>query len=253
MIEKVLLATPLVSAKMTIAPSLHDQLKADERLRLEFNDWAKAGKGPSMEKGHRPVGEQAIELMNVPTDANVLDVGCGSGWASRLFAQKAGAGRVVGIDISDEMIRIARETSSAFTNLSFQVASAENLPFSAGEFTHAFSMESLYYYADMLAALKEIRRVLRSHGTFVTILDLYGENEPSHQWIEQLKVPVHLLTTAEYRDSFERAGFVNVRDRRVYDPTPVPADYAGGSFKTRDDFLTYRREGSLMVSGEVAE
>ena len=35
----------------------------NERLRLEFNDWARAGRGAGMEKGHRPVGEQAIELM----------------------------------------------------------------------------------------------------------------------------------------------------------------------------------------------
>ena len=66
-----------------------------------------------MEKGHRPVGEQAIELMGIPSDARVLDVGCGSGWATRLMAEKAREGRVVGIDISDEMIRVARESSAA--------------------------------------------------------------------------------------------------------------------------------------------
>ena len=34
----------------------------DEQLRTEFNEWARAGKGESMERGHRPVGEQAIAL-----------------------------------------------------------------------------------------------------------------------------------------------------------------------------------------------
>jgi arsenite methyltransferase len=237
---------------MTIQPSLHERLANDERLRLEFNDWAKEGKGPSMEKGHRPVGEQAIELMNIPSDARVLDVGCGSGWATRLMAEKATSGRVAGIDISDEMIRIAVETSASFPNVEFRVASAEKLPFADGEFTHAFSMESLYYYADMLLALKEIKRVLGPRGLFVTVLDLYQENAPSHQWIDQLKVPVQLLSAKEYRNQFQRAGFVNVRDQRLIDPTPVPEDYAGGSFKTREDFLSYRRAGSLMISGEVA-
>jgi len=61
----------------------------DERLRLEFNDWARAGRGEGMEKGHRPVGEQAIDLMAIPSEARVLDVGCGSGWATRLLAEKA--------------------------------------------------------------------------------------------------------------------------------------------------------------------
>jgi SAM-dependent methyltransferase len=223
----------------------------DQRLRTEFNDWAKAGRGPSMEKGHRPVGEQAIQLMEIPTNGRVLDVGCGNGWATRLMAQQASEGRVVGIDISDAMVELARESSTAFPNVEFREASAEKLPFAEEEFTHAFSMESLYYYADVPAALKEIQRVLRRGGRFVCIVDLYRENQPSHQWIEQLKVPVQLLSSDEYRSLFERAGFVGVQAQRIYDPTPVPEDYAGGSFKTREDFLSYRAAGSLMVSGEV--
>ena len=145
----------------------------DDLLRLEFNEWAKAGRGESMERGHRPVGEQAIEKMRVPDEARVLDVGCGSGWASRLLAERARQGRVTGFDISDEMIRVAREASTDFDNLEFQVASAEDLPFDSGAFTHAFSMESLYYYSDMSRALAEIHRVLECRGLFVTVVDLY--------------------------------------------------------------------------------
>jgi len=223
---------------------------SDENLRREFNDWARAGRGEGMEKNHRPVGEQAIELMAIPAGARVLDVGCGSGWATRLMAERAAGGRVVGIDIADEMIKLASETSSSFPNIKFQLASAEKLPFSDGEFTHAFSMESLYYYQDMPAALREIKRVLQPGGKFVTVVDLFQENAPSGQWIDQLKVPVQFLSIAEYRSQFESAGFVNVFDQRLYDPAPIPAQYNGGSFKSREDYVTYRESGSLMVGGE---
>ena len=234
---------------MTIPLSVHEQMDRDEQLRREFNDWAKAGRGEGMERGHRPVGEQAIELMNIPLEARVLDVGCGSGWASRLMAAKARDGRVVGIDISDEMVTLSADTSKAFGNVEFRVASAEKLPFADGEFTHAFSMESLYYYADMLGALKEIKRVLAPGGVFVTVVDLYQENEPSHQWVDDLNVPVHLLSVDEYRSLFNEAGFVQVEDRRLYDPTPVPEDYTGGSFQSREDLVKYRQNGSLMITG----
>jgi SAM-dependent methyltransferase len=223
----------------------------DEHLRLEFNDWARAGRGEGMEKGHRPVGEQAIARMDLNSDARVLDVGCGSGWATRLIAETAVNGRVVGIDISDEMIALAQSSSSAFSNVDFKVASAETLPFNDGEFTHAFSMESLYYYSNMSTALNEIYRVLASRGRFVTVVDLYLENEPSHQWIPTLKVPVQVLGVADYHSLLNNAGFVNVKDERLYDPTPVPEEYSGGSFKTREDYLLYKENGSLMLVAEV--
>jgi hypothetical protein len=62
---------------------------------------------------------------------------------------------------------------------------------------------------------------------------------------------VHFLNIAEYRELFEGAGFVNVMDERLYDPTPVPFEYTGGSFQTREDYLRYKEIGSLMLSGQV--
>jgi len=236
---------------MTKEATSVSEADSTERLRLEFNDWARAGRGPSMEKGHRPVGEQAIELMHLDAAARVIDVGCGSGWATRLMAQQALEGRVVGIDVSDEMIRIARESSPPVSNIEFRVASAEQLPFAAGEFTHAFSMESLYYYSDIAGALKEIRRVLEPGGRFITVVDLYEENKPSHQWVDQLRVPVQILSVAQYCSLFEGASFSNVQSRRLFDPAPIPEDYTGGSFKSREDYINYREAGSLMLSGDV--
>lgn len=226
---------------------------SSEQLRTEFNEWARAGKGESMERGHRPVGEQAIAKMNVPPHARVLDVGCGSGWASRLLAEYARDGHVTGIDISDEMVRVARKSSESFRNVDYQTASAEALPFADGEFTHAFSMESLYYYADIRKALREIQRVLTPGGLFVAVVDMYWESEATHQWIETLKVPVQLLSIEDYRAMFEGAGFANVRDERILDPRPVPDDYTSGSFKSREDYVKYRGTGSLMISGEAAK
>jgi len=224
---------------------------SNEQLRTEFNEWARAGKGESMEHGHRPVGEQAIAAMQVGPSARVLDVGCGSGWATRLLAEHAPQGRVTGIDISDEMVRLARESSQSLPNVDYEVASAEELSFPDNEFTNAFSMESIYYYRNIPKALSEIHRVLKSGGTFVAVVDLYWENEATHQWIDTLKVPVELLSIDDYRSLFIDAGFVNFRDQRLIDPRPVPDDYTSGSFKSREDFLAYREAGSLMISGEA--
>jgi len=204
-----------------------------------------------MERGHRPVGEQAIARMKVGSDARVLDVGCGSGWATRLLADYAIKGRVTGIDISDEMIQVAREASGSYNNVDFEVASAEQLTFDDNEVTHAFSMESLYYYRNIPKALSEIHRVLKTGGLFVAVVDLYWENEATHQWIDTLNVPVELLIVDDYRSLFIDAGFANIRDERILDPRPVPDDYTSGSFGSRAEFVKYREAGSLMISGEA--
>jgi hypothetical protein len=83
------------------------------------------------------------------------------------------------------------------------------------------------------------------------VVDLYQENLASHHWVDQLKVPVQLLSTADYCSLFERAGFVKVHHRRLYDPTPIPDNYSGGSFTSREEYVSYKRSGSLMLSGEV--
>jgi len=128
---------------MTSTPGTDKRFSADEKLRVEFNEWARAGKGDSMERGHRPVGEQAIVKMQIPANAVVLDVGCGSGWAARLIATQASQGHVIGIDVSDEMIRLASDQSRDFPNLEFKVASAESLPFGDAKFSHQVSIGRL--------------------------------------------------------------------------------------------------------------
>jgi ubiquinone/menaquinone biosynthesis C-methylase UbiE len=223
----------------------------DERLRVEFNEWANTGRGASMERGHRPTGEQAIELLEIETDSQVLDLGCGNGWASRSMAAIATYGRVVGIDVSDRMVDLARAESAGLANVEFRVGSAENLPFADGAFTRAFSMESLYYYAAPNVALAEIRRVLAPGGRFAAVVDLYRENEPSLQWVEQLQVPVQVLSIDEYRTLFADAGFDRIEDRRLIDTSPMPETYTGTSFRSQDEYVRYRENGSLMISGWV--
>src|SRR5947208_16002226 len=92
-------------------------LDSKDSLREEFNRWAEAGRGEGMEQDHLPITLPGLEKMRLaPTDSG-LDVGCGAGWLSRRRAKLVPEGRVVGMDISDEMIRHARRSSVDFDNL----------------------------------------------------------------------------------------------------------------------------------------
>ena len=98
----------------------------DERLQQEFNRWAEPGEGPKMERHHLDITEKTIRRMDLRPGERVLDLGCGSGWATRLLARMVGEGpqgfgQVIGVDISDEMIRQARAASKDFENIMFVV------------------------------------------------------------------------------------------------------------------------------------
>src|SRR3974390_2519780 len=92
---------------------------SSESLREEFNRWAEAGRGDGMEHDHLPITLPVLEKMRLSPTDNVLDVGCGSGWLSRRLGKLVDEGRVVGMDISDEMVRIARRNSVDYENLLF--------------------------------------------------------------------------------------------------------------------------------------
>ena len=82
-------------------------LTPDEKLQQEFNRWATAGEGPKMENHHLDITAKTIRRMNLRPGERVLDLGCGSGWATRLLARLVGEGpdgfgQVVGLDVEDE-------------------------------------------------------------------------------------------------------------------------------------------------------
>src|SRR5580658_11232054 len=91
----------------------------DEKLQNEFNRWANEGEGEKMERHHLDITEKTIRLMGLRPGERVLDLGCGAGWATRLLGRIVGEGpegfgQVVGVDVSDEMIRQARAASKDF-------------------------------------------------------------------------------------------------------------------------------------------
>src|SRR6516225_3706030 len=116
-----------------------------QSLREEFNRWADAGRGDSMEKDHLPITLPLLDKMHLRPADNVLDVGSGSGWLARRIASQVPEGRVVGMDISDEMIRVARRNSIDHDNILYVVGEAAEIPWEPNFFHHAMSVESAYY------------------------------------------------------------------------------------------------------------
>lgn len=224
----------------------------DERLQREFNRWAAEGEGPKMERHHLDITEKTIRLMNLRPGERVLDLGCGSGWATRLLARLVGEGpegfgQVVGLDVSDEMVRQAREASKDFENILYVWGSAMQIPWEENFFDKVLSVESFYYYPDQDRALMELFRVMSPRGRLFILINLYKDNSYSLQWVDKLKVPVHVRSAAEYVELLKKHAFEDVEARRIPDDTPTPDDYKTKSFSSLEDLRAFKREGALLL------
>ncbi len=223
--------------------------QSDQALKDEFNRWAEAGRGEGMEQDHLPITLPVLERMRLAPADNVLDVGCGAGWLSRRLAKMVTEGRVVGMDISDEMIHHARRSSVDFDNLMFIRGEVAEIPWQPNFFSRVISVESSYYWPDPAAGLRDIFRVLNEGGSAWILINYYRDNPHCHHWGNLLAVPTHLLSADEWAELFRAAGFKNVAHERIVDASPSPEVYTGRWFRDAEHLRAFKAEGALLISG----
>lgn len=112
-----------------------------------------------------------VEKGHIDSNSRVLDLGCGNGATAIALSAREGC-HVTGIDLSGVRIanaQAARESQSPESQqmLSFQKASATELPFPDGSFTHVWSQAVIYHVPDKRTVLKEVHRVLAPGGIMV--------------------------------------------------------------------------------------
>src|SRR3989338_1192148 len=110
-----------------------------------------------------------LRRMAAVSGGKILDLGCGQGYFARAVRSSLGA-KVTGVDLSDELIKIAKQKSP--TGIEYCVASADRLPFEAGEvFDAVFSVLSLQNMKDLDSVFREVGKVLESGGRFFIVLN----------------------------------------------------------------------------------
>lgn len=152
-------------------------------------------------------------LKHVPQDCqNALEIGCGTGAFARLLAKRSK--RVTALDLSTEMIRIARSRSNTVPNLEFQLADAMTYDFPESHFDYVCSIATLHHLQQRELLVK-IKKALRPGGVLV-VLDLVESDTLAERMLDVtgMGVSVSLRLThngrlnppAEVRKAWEEHG-----------------------------------------------
>jgi SAM-dependent methyltransferase len=115
----------------------------------------------------------------------VLDVGCGTGHATRDAARAASDGFALGVDLSSAMLEVARRRAAAagLTNVRFEQADAQIHPFEPGRFDVAVAHTSAMFFGDRVAGFANVGRALRRGGRLVL---LTWQPPTANEWIREL-------------------------------------------------------------------
>lgn len=112
-----------------------------------------------------PMTEQLIERSGVSTGDKVLDIGCGAGSSTAHLARVVGTtGCIVGLDISEPLLSLARTRCAALSQASFENADAQVHPFGGGRFDLVVSRFGVMFFSDPPAAFSNLRTAIAPTG-----------------------------------------------------------------------------------------
>jgi ubiquinone/menaquinone biosynthesis C-methylase UbiE len=152
-----------------------------------------------------------IQKANIKTGNIVLDIGCGTGFLSLGVAKAVGNnGKVLDIDISEEMMQKAKENLSraGVSNVELRVDNAENIPSEDDSVDAVVGNMVLHHCPNPELAIKEMARVLKPSGRLV----LADMEEHEEEWLKDEMADLWLgFNLQKIKEMFQKASLKSVK------------------------------------------
>lgn len=167
------------------------------------------------DKTNRDLRRFGLQIMDPQKDDRILEIGFGAGQFLTALLPRIEKGRVYGIDISEDMVRVAARQNQRWIErdkLELQQASVTDIPYEDQLFDIVYTANTLYFWPDPLKNLREILRVLADGGRFLCAMRLKDQMLNFNSVVrDNRQVFQHLFTEDEVVSLFEQAGFRNVQ------------------------------------------
>jgi len=158
--------------------------------------------------------DEAVAMLGPAGDERVLDVGCGTGFATEALLGEAG--QVHGLDQSVHQLEQAWAKLGKHDPVRFAMGDAERLPYAADSFDALWSSGSIEYWPNPVDALEEFRRVVEPGGRVLVV----GPDYPSSGVFQRLADAIMLFYDEEEADRMFDAAGLEVVEHRVMQAKP---------------------------------
>ena len=164
-----------------------------------------------MNFGHSGLTRWGLGFIDIASDIDALDIGCGGGKTVKRLAGIATDGKVVGIDYSPDAIVVARKKNRELINEGrveiFQEA-VSSMRFRDGAFDLITVFESHYFWPDFRNDLKEVHRVAKQNGQLLIVGAVYKNKKydrRNQRFVDAIGMTY--LSIEEFRDILEGVGY----------------------------------------------
>jgi SAM-dependent methyltransferase len=166
-----------------LAPTPASEIVQPHNLKAQTVWNAPAGRYDDISRSISDAIEHAVERLQPRPGERVLDLATGTGWASRVVAQRFAGVKVTGADIADKMLEHARTVAASLgLPIDYRQADAERLPFPDASFDAVVSTFGVMFVGKPEVAAAELARVIKPGGRVVlsvwksdsNLFDMFG-------------------------------------------------------------------------------
>ncbi len=186
------------------------------QLRQPSGLFGKFFMGNFLNKGNAKINRLTVELLNIKPTDRILDIGFGGGMTIEEMVKTIDTGKIHGVDFSQAMVAQAKRKFKKLIQagkVSIEFADVSKLPFEPNTFDKVCTINTIYFWNDTSASLREIRRVLKKDGKLIISIRSADKmkNLPFTQY------SFKLYTSEDVKHLLVGAGFNNIsidhRDR----------------------------------------